>query len=242
MDNIKEILKIHFSHSEIGYSAKLFTVDDLILEAGNMYALMGKNGCGKTTLLQTLLGEQKLLGGSIEINSTQIQALNAKEKTKYLSFVPSKFNGVQHLSVKDLITLGRAPFTNVLGKLSKQDKQRVDEILNLLNLENLQSKSSHLISDGERQKAMIGKALAQEAAVIVLDEPTAFLDYSNRLKTIKLLKKIAKEEKKLVLFSTHNVDLAFEFCDVILGVDNKRKFNSYHPQTIKKEVFIEEVY
>ena len=242
MDNLKEILKIHFSHSEIGYSSCLFTVDNVTLEAGNVYALMGKNGCGKTTLLQTLLGEQKLLGGTIRMNETAIQALHAKEKTAYLSFVPSKFYGVQHLSVKDLITLGRAPFTNVLGKLSQQDRQRVDEILNLLNLENLQSKSSHLISDGERQKAMIGKALAQEAAVIVLDEPTAFLDYSNRLKTIKLLKKIAKEEKKLVLFSTHNVDLAFEFCDVILAVDNTRKFNSYYPQTIKKEIFIEEVY
>ncbi|MGB0933291.1 MAG: ABC transporter ATP-binding protein [Lishizhenia sp.] len=235
-------MKIEFSYSAIGYKTALFTIDNLVLETGKTYALMGKNGCGKTTLLQTLLGEQKLLGGTIQIDRTAIQALNAKEKTKYLSFVPSKFNGVQHLSVKDLIALGRAPFTNVLGKLSKQDNQRINEILNLLNLENLQQKSTHLISDGERQKAMIGKALAQEAAVIVLDEPTAFLDYSNRLKTIELLNKLAKEENKLVLFSSHNVDLAFEYCDVILAVDNEGKFNSYHPETTQKEVFIKKVY
>lgn len=235
-------MKIEFSHSTIGYSSALFTIDNLVLETGKTYALMGKNGCGKTTLLQTLLGDQKLLNGEIKLNRKALHDLSSKDKTKSFSFVPSKFNGVQHLTVKDLIALGRAPFTNILGKLAKQDNQRVDEILKLLNLEKLQNKSTHLISDGERQKAMIGKALAQESATLILDEPTAFLDYSNRLKTIELLNKLAKEENKLVLFSTHNVDLAFEFCDFILAIDNEGKFDSYHPKTTQKEVFIKKVY
>lgn len=242
MDNTKEILKITFSNTVIGYKQPLFKIEHLLLETGKTIALMGKNGCGKTTLLQSLLGTVKPIVGEISINDVKLNQITDKERTKCISFVPSKFEGVQNLTVKQLVALGRTPFTNVLGKTSLKDEEKVETIIKTLELESIQDKSTHLISDGERQKAMIGKALAQETDIIILDEPTAFLDYSNRLKTIQLLSSLAKLENKLILFSSHNVDLAFAHCTEIIAINKDTSFSIYRPNEVDKESFIEKVY
>ncbi|SFT55527.1 iron complex transport system ATP-binding protein [Lishizhenia tianjinensis] len=226
---------------DIGYKKKLVHITDLHVEKGKLYALLGKNGSGKTTFLQTLMGNLAPLKGEYLVDGKEIQALSKREKMRYLSYVPSKFYGVEHLSVRELIGMGRAPFTNVLGRISQRDNDKIDEILALLKIEHLQCLSTQKISDGERQIAMIGKALAQEARAIILDEPTAFLDYSNRLKTIQILKEVVAKKGVTVLFSTHNLDLSLNYADNIISINKEKEFEVFEAG-IAKELIIEKVY
>lgn len=226
---------------DIGYKKALVHIPELHIEKGKLYALLGKNGSGKTTFLQTLMGNISPLSGEYLIEDKKIENLSKREKMRYLSYVPSKFYGVEHLSVRELIGMGRAPFTNVLGRISQRDNDKIDEILALLKIEHLQCLSTQKISDGERQIAMIGKALAQEARAIILDEPTAFLDYSNRLKTIQILQEVVAKKGVTVLFSTHNLDLSLNYADVIATINKSQKFEVFL-SSVDKEEIIEKVY
>lgn len=226
---------------DIGYKKALVHIPELHIEKGKLYALLGKNGSGKTTFLQTLMGNISPLSGEYLIENKKIESLSKREKMRYLSYVPSKFYGVEHLSVRELIGMGRAPFTNVLGRISQRDNDKIDEILALLKIEHLQCLSTQKISDGERQIAMIGKALAQEARAIILDEPTAFLDYSNRLKTIQILQEVVAKKGVTVLFSTHNLDLSLNYADKIISINKEKEFEVFEGE-IAKEVVIEKVY
>lgn len=226
----------------IGYKTVLFRVDELQLKTGQLVSLIGPNGSGKTTLLNTILGITKSLNGKVLIEGVSINEISKAEKVHALSHVASKFDGVNHLSVFELIAMGRAPYTNMLNKLTSEDHRVVSEIIQKLNLTELRDKSTTNISDGERQIAMIGKALAQETKMIVLDEPTAFLDYSNRLKVMKILKKIAIEENKLIIISTHNIEICLEFSNVILAVDQRKQELKEYNDVVSKEDLIAAVF
>lgn len=226
----------------IGYKEVLFKVNDLNLKTGQLVSLVGPNGSGKTTLLNTILGITKSLEGDVLIEEESIKEISRAKKVRTLSHVASRFDGVNHLTVYELIAMGRAPYTNMLNTLTSEDHRIVSDIIQKLNLTELQSKSTTNISDGERQIAMIGKALAQETKMIILDEPTAFLDYSNRLKVMKLLKNIAIEENKLIIISTHNIEICLEFSDVILAVDKRNQELKMYNDTISKEDLIADVF
>ncbi|PHR46438.1 MAG: ABC transporter ATP-binding protein [Fluviicola sp.] len=226
----------------IGYKSVLFEVSDLKLSTGQLVSLIGPNGSGKTTFLNTILGITKPLNGEVLVENESISEISKAIKVKLLSHVASKFDGVSHLTVYELIAMGRAPYTNMLNRLTSEDHKIVSEIIQKLNLTELQSESTTNISDGERQIAMIGKALAQETKMIILDEPTAFLDYSNRLKVMKLLKNIAINENKLIVISTHNIEICLEFSNVILAVDNKNRTLRKYMDKVSKEELISDVF
>jgi iron complex transport system ATP-binding protein len=233
---------LELKNLHIGYKNLLFKVNDLQLKSGQLVSLVGPNGSGKTTLLNTILGITKSLEGEVLIEDESIKDIPKAKKVKTLSHVASKFDGVNHLTVYELIAMGRAPYTNMLNKLTSEDDRIVSEIIRKLNLTDLQNQSTTNISDGERQIAMIGKALAQETKMIILDEPTAFLDYSNRLKVMRILKNIALEENKLIIISTHNIEICLEFSDIILAVDNKNKELRVYYDSISKEDLISDVF
>lgn len=226
----------------IGYKSVLFRVNDLRLRTGQLVSLVGPNGSGKTTFLNTILGITKPLDGEVLIEGESIKEISKAKKVKSISHVASKFDGVNHLTVYELIAMGRAPYTNMLNKLSSEDHKIISEIIDKLDLKELQNQSTTNISDGERQIAMIGKALAQETKLIILDEPTAFLDYSNRLKVMKLLKGIAVEQNKLIIISTHNIEICLEFSDIILAVDTKNEELRVYRDRISKEDLISDVF
>jgi len=226
----------------IGYKKILFKVSELQLGSGQLVSLVGPNGSGKTTFLNTILGTTKPLNGEVLIQGESIKEISKSKKVKSLSHVASKFDGVNHLTVYELIAMGRAPYTNMLNKLTSEDHKIVSEIIEKLDLKDLQYQSTTNISDGERQIAMIGKALAQETKMIILDEPTAFLDYSNRLKVMKLLKNIAIEDEKLIIISTHNIEICLDFSDVILAVDNKNNDLRVYRDKVSKESLISDVF
>lgn len=223
----------------------LFKKNDLLFQPGDFVALVGPNGSGKTTLFNTILGFQKELQGEITFDKTSLSQFKREEKVKLISFVPSKFSGVDHLSVYDLVAMGRAPYTNILNKLTAKDHQIVQAIIDKLNLNSLANNNTLSLSDGERQIAMIGKALAQEAKIMVLDEPTAFLDYNNRRKVLQILKVLAEQNNQLIFISSHDLDLCFEFCNKVIAIDkNEKVLKSYsfpfEKKTIVQEIFLED--
>ncbi|MEX1191494.1 MAG: ABC transporter ATP-binding protein [Brumimicrobium sp.] len=233
---------LEFKNLHIGYKKVLFEVKDLTLNSGQLVSVIGKNGTGKTTFLNTILGINKPLQGTVKVSDRNIQELKRNELVTLFSHVSSKFDGVNYLSVYDLIAMGRAPYTNMLNQLREVDREIINSVIEKLNLTKLKDYSTSQISDGERQIAIIGKALAQQTKIIILDEPTAFLDYTNRRKVIKLLKEIAVEQDKLILISTHNIDLCIECSDLIIAVDDTKKSIILYQDKMDKSHLIEEVF
>jgi iron complex transport system ATP-binding protein len=233
---------VELSNIVVGYSVPLFKVESLTLEKGNLVALIGPNGSGKTTFLNTLSGVQRPLQGIIKIDGNVLTDIGIKQKVRLVSYVSSSFQGVNHLSVFDLIAMGRAPYTNVLHKLTAKDEEFVNEVIELLGLSELRNKSTTTISDGERQLAMIGKAIVQETSLMILDEPTAFLDYANRIKIIKLLKKLAIKYQKLIVLSTHDLDIALAESSLVIALSKIEQQVKLYAKGVDKQTIIHDVF
>ena len=228
---------LEFEDIQIGYKEALFRIPNMKLDVGQLVTLIGPNGSGKTTLLNTVLGLHQPISGKLMFNGDALSTISKLEKTRLLSHVASKFDGVNYLSVYDLIAMGRAPYTNKLNILSKEDRLVIERVINQLDLSAIATKSTTEISDGERQIAMIGKAMAQETQIIILDEPTAFLDYNNRRKVLRLLKTIAHDQQKMILLTSHDLELCFEYSDLILGVhEGDRVLKVYSPPTADGQI------
>lgn len=212
-------LHIGFDKTKRKSERTLFTSPNYHFESGDFVAVIGPNGSGKTTLFNTILGDINPLSGTIKIKDKNWNQLNRNEKAKHLSFVPSKFNGVNHLTVYDLVAMGRSPYTNILNQLTAADRLVIEKVLSQLELNSFQDKNTITLSDGERQISMIGKALAQESEIMILDEPTAFLDYNNRRKVLQLLKEITQTNNQLTFISSHDLELCFEYCNRVVAID-----------------------
>lgn len=213
---------IHFQNAAIGYNRTLLEVEDLTLQNENVFALVGRNGSGKSTLLRSITGQIPLLAGKLTIDSIPIAGANASELSRTVAFVESKFDGVPYLSVADYLALGRAPYTNAIGRLSKFDWEVVHIIAAEMGLTSFLEKDTSTLSDGERQLCAISRALVQQTPVLLLDEPTAFLDYANKQLLIDKLLKIASEKNKCIIFSTHDLDLCIENKVEFLLLNNRQ--------------------
>ncbi|WP_070138272.1 ABC transporter ATP-binding protein [Crocinitomix algicola] len=182
----------------------LFESQDFELKGG-VIALVGRNGVGKSTLLKTATGLHKEFEGKIMLNDKPINAYTRNELAKEISIVHAKNNIFGNHSGRDVLLLGRLPYQNVFAKTKKDDLRIVNQIIEELDLASIADLEFSSLSDGEKQLIMIGKALAQETKVILLDEPGAFLDLVNRFKLKALIKRIATEQRKLILYSTHDI-------------------------------------
>lgn len=225
-----------FEHSVIGYDQILFSVESLDLQPGTFYTLAGSNGLGKTTFFRSILGMVKLKAGKIKFSGNDLTHFSQQELAKNIAFVPSRFDGVQHLTGRQYLALGRAPYTNFIGKLRPIDEAKVDEVIAQLHLEKLADKDTSALSDGERQLLSIAKALVQEAPVMILDEPTAFLDYPNRIKILETLRKLAHEQGLCILQSSHDLDLSISYTDVFLLFQDKKLVCLPGQDTNKEEI------
>ena len=209
------------SQISIGYSHKkekttVASNIDLSLEKGKLIALIGGNGIGKSTLLKTLTGIQKPLSGTVFLNNIDIHELDSLDLAQNLSVVLTEKLPPSNLTVFELIALGRQPYTNWIGKLTDVDITKVNEAMQLTQISHLATKKHFEISDGQLQKVLVARALAQDTPLIVLDEPTTHLDLLHKVALFKLLKKLTHETGKCILFSTHDIDMAIQLSDEMI--------------------------
>lgn len=189
---------------------------------GMLTCLIGANGAGKSTLLRTIAGFQLPLEGTVLIGGDDVRALSPRQRAERMAVVLTDRPDVMCTTVWEMVATGRAPFTGFWGRLSGKDRGIVTRSLRLVGIEWMADRTVASLSDGERQKVMIAKALAQQTPVILLDEPTAFLDYPSRVEVMQLLLNIAHEEHKTVLLSTHDLDLALQTADRIWLFEKER--------------------
>lgn len=211
----------------IGYASKkertiVSSNINIELHRGELVGLVGGNGIGKSTLLRTITNVQNALGGEIYINEKQIKKYPALDLAKVMSLVLTEQMISKNLSVFELVALGRQPYTNWVGNLSEKDITIVNNALTQTNISALKHKRCYELSDGQLQKAMIARALAQDTDLIILDEPTTHLDMYHKAYILKLLQKLTKETGKTILFSSHEIDLAIQLCDrlIVMSKDN----------------------
>lgn len=211
---------ISFNNLSIGYNDNVLVNNTNFELAGNqIVGVVGLNGCGKTTLFKTILKEIPMLKGNIEINDTPLDALKIED---YVSVVFTDRIKIFGFTVFDLIATAKANKKSWFGNLKKEDKATIQKYIDLLSLNDLAGKQINELSDGQYQKVMIAKALTQETPIILLDEPTAFLDIPNKKNLIQLLKTLVLSQNKTILISTHDEQIINHVCEeLIIFNDNK---------------------
>ena len=226
----------------VGYSSKKRTnvianSINLTLQKGKLITLVGANGIGKSTLLRTLTGIQKPLSGNVFLEDKNIQSLDDLTLAKNLSLVLTEKLPPSNLTVFELVALGRQPYTNWLGKLSENDLKIINEVIAITQIEELLEKKHFEVSDGQLQKVMIARALAQDTSIIILDEPTTHLDLLHKVSVFKLLKKLSQETNKCILFSTHDIDLAIQLSDEMIVMTQEKVYQDQPCNLISNGVF-----
>lgn len=211
----------------IGYHQKkkdtiIFSDINLTLEEGKLITILGKNGIGKSTLLRTISRVQKPIAGAVLLNDMCLQKYSEKELSTQLSLVLTERLPESQLTVFEIVALGRQPYTNWIDKLSDEDLEKINTAITQTEIAHLKERRFYELSDGQLQRVLIARALAQDTAIIILDEPTAHLDMHHTLKIFSLLKKLVKETAKTIIISSHEVNLAIQLSDkIVLLTENE---------------------
>ena len=217
----------------IGYVKKVVADNiNASIKQGELTCLLGANGVGKSTLLKTLSGFLDKLGGGISILGKELDAYTPKELSTVMGVVLTDKCDIRNMSVREIVGMGRSPYTSFWGTLSKEDYEIVDQAIELIGISHLSGRMVHTLSDGERQKAMIAKSLAQQTPIIILDEPTAFLDFPSKVEIMQLLHKLTRQAGKTVFLSTHDMELALQIADKVWIMDKKCGFAIGTPEDL----------
>lgn len=236
---------LHLNSLSIGYGTKIVATDITThLKKGRLTCLIGRNGTGKSTLMRTIAAFQQPISGTITLIqpssltapappssaaitpltspshvadgvSVSLSSLNPKARARLIGVVLTEKPDIQNMTVCEMVAMGRAPYTGFFGRLSSEDNAIIDEAIALVGMSAFSDRAISTLSDGERQKVMIAKALAQQTPLIFLDEPTAFLDYPSKVDTMHMLQRLCHEQGKTVLLSTHDLDVSLALCDDI---------------------------
>lgn len=205
---------------------------DLRLNPGDVTCLLGLNGAGKSTLLRTLCGFQPPLGGEIRLMGRPLTSYSQSDFSRLVGVVLTEKTNAGGITVYELVSLGRHPYTGFFGQLGKRDREIIEKSLTAAGIAHKSRNYVSELSDGERQKAMIAKALAQQCPIILLDEPTAFLDVTSRIETMVLLHRLAAEQQKAILLSTHDLDLAIQLGDCLWLQEKNRPMACGTPEDL----------
>lgn len=208
----------------IGYKGNaILPPINVALDEGCLIALIGPNGAGKSTLFKTLTTHIKPLGGKIELFGKDLSSYSAKEKASLIGLVLTERPDDMFLKVYDVVASGRCPYTNFFGKIEKDDEKAIHESLEIVGVKHLIDRYFNTLSDGERQKVMIAKTIAQNTPLIFMDEPTAFIDYPSKIELFCLMKRLSKEQKKTIIFSSHDLELLLRYTDDIWIISKNRE-------------------
>lgn len=238
---IMEILKA--TDLIIGYKGKaILPPINVTLEEGSLVALIGPNGSGKSTLFKTLIGNLKPIGGAVRLYNKDISSYSPKDKASMIGIVLTERPDDMFLKVFDVVATGRCPYTDFFGKIKKEDLNIVKESLEIVGIINLIDRYFNTLSDGEKQKVMIAKTLAQNTPIIFMDEPTAFIDYPSKIDLLSLMKRLAIEQKKTIVFSSHDLELLLRFTDDIWMISKGKDFLNCKSNDIRNSGIIKEYF
>ena len=222
-------VSISTNNLTIGYNNLVVQRDlNFELHPGEMVCMLGPNGCGKSTLLRTLAGLQPAIGGTFTIS-------NSLTDVSQIALVLTERLSIENTTVHDVVAMGRYPYTSFLGGLSGRDEQIIEQSLSDVGLSGCSHTFFNDHSDGEKQRVLIAKALTQETPIILLDEPTAHLDLPNRIRILQMLRRVAREQGKTILISTHELDLAIQLSDRIMLMTPQRGVQLDHPDKLRKQ-------
>lgn len=200
----------------IGFGKRTLLHDvDVSFPSGSLTALLGRNGTGKSTMLRAIAGLNRRFRGSVILDGVDSSRMSPLEAARSLAFVSTERTRIAGLRCEDVVAIGRAPYTNWIGRMQRQDREIVSQALADVGMSAYASRTMNTMSDGECQRIMIARALAQDTPAILLDEPTSFLDLPNRYELCRLLSRLARDRGKCILFSTHELDIALEMADNI---------------------------
>jgi iron complex transport system ATP-binding protein len=213
--HILKIQDLHIGYDRHASSRRsiVYGPVNTVIDAPELIGIIGRNGIGKSTLLRTLTGIQHSITGTVQIRGQEINKITRADRAKLISYVSTEAVHVQNLRVLELVSMGRFPYTNWFGKLNANDQDIIQDSIQQTGINLLLEKPVYQLSDGERQKVMIARALAQDTPVIFLDEPTAFLDLPARHETMRLLNNLTRNKNKLIIFSTHDLSIAMDEVD-----------------------------
>lgn len=200
--------------------------------SGELTCLLGANGVGKSTLLRTMTANQPMIDGEVYYLGKRLSSYSPKMLSSIISIVLTDRVAIKNLSVSDLVGMGRSPYTGFWGTISGTDRKIIDEAIEMVGISHLKRRMIHTLSDGERQKVMIAKALAQQTPIILLDEPTAFLDFPSKVEMMQLLHKLSRQTGKTIFLSTHDLDLALQIADRIWLMDGKSGMQMGTPEDL----------
>ena len=228
---------------KVGYGKKVILSNvNLMAEPGRVLTLIGPNGSGKSTILKSIVKQLKSLGGVVYLNGKATSEMKETEIAKSLSMVMTEHIHPELMSCRDVVATGRYPYTGRLGILSREDERKVDEALEAVHAQELGIRNFQEISDGQRQRVLLARAICQEPEVMILDEPTSYLDIRHKLELLAILRKMAKENGITVIMSLHEIDLAQKISDQVICVKGDRIAEFGDPEEIFTEATIRDLY
>ncbi|MGO1751200.1 MULTISPECIES: ABC transporter ATP-binding protein [Psychroflexus] len=232
-----EKIILDIQNLDIGYDKTLVENINFSIKNSELVGLIGVNGSGKSTLLKSITQINSALKGNIILNQKPIEKYSLKEKSEQMGLVLTNPIINKDLSVFEIVALGRQPYTNWLGLLTKKDKRIIIKAIEQVGLIDKVKKKCAKLSDGQLQKVMLARALAQQTELIVLDEPTTHLDMYHKIYILKLLKMICQKNNKAMLFATHEINLALQLCDKIIVLNDKKAYFGTTEELAKNQVF-----
>ena len=227
----------------VGYQGKVLIRDiNLDIKKGEIVTLIGPNGAGKSTILKSVTRQLKLIGGEVYLDSDEIRKLSYKSMARKVAVMLTERMKPELMTCHDVVATGRYPYTGRLGILSREDENKVDEALMAVHAQELGIRNFLEISDGQRQRILLARAICQEPEVMILDEPTSYLDIRHKLELLEILRKMAKEKEITVIMSLHEIDLAQKISDKVVCVKGERIAGFGNPEEIFTEEKIRELY
>ena len=234
---------INMNNLAVGYNGKALIHDICIgIEKGEIVTLIGPNGAGKSTILKSITRQLKIISGNVTIAEENLTKLSFRDLSTKMAVVLTERMKPELMTCHDIVATGRYPYTGKLGILSREDEQKVDEAMEAVHSQELGDRDLNAISDGQRQRVLLARAICQEPEIIILDEPTSFLDVRHKLELLSILRDMAKRKKITVIMSLHEIDLAEKVADKIICVKGDRIAHYGKPETIFKEDIIKELY
>ncbi len=234
---------IHLEDMAVGYHGKPLIHDiNIGIYRGEIITLIGPNGSGKSTILKSITRQLRMLGGTVWFEEKDIRRMSYRTLSSHMAVMLTERVRTELMTCRDIVAAGRYPYTGRLGILSRRDEEKVDAALRAVHAKEVENRDFNAISDGQKQRVMLARAICQEPDIMVLDEPTSFLDIRHKLELLSVLREMAKKEKITVIMSLHEIDLAQKISDKVLCVNGETISHYGVPEDIFREKIIRELY